>query len=90
VSEIRTRSDESAAMAAQVLGRTLSARLRSIPSDQRGFVVERAARRAGIELLLTDPTGNVLVDAMLRTPATPWVRDLLVRGEGTTNTQLGR
>jgi len=90
VGEIRARSDASAAMTAQVLGRTLSARLRSIPSDQRGFVVERAARRAGIELLLTDPTGNVLVDTMLRTPATPWVRDLLVRGEGTTTTQLGR
>lgn len=90
VSEIRSRSDSHATMAARVLGSTLAARLQSIPSDQRPSVLERAARRAGVELLLTDAGGATLADATLRTPSQATILELLIQGEGTTTTQLGR
>jgi signal transduction histidine kinase len=90
VSEIRSRSDAHAMMAAHVLGSTLAARLQSIPTDQRPAVIERAARRAGIELLLADPGGATLADATLHAPSPSAVLELLVQEEGTTTTQLGR
>ncbi|HEY5959789.1 MAG TPA: sensor histidine kinase, partial [Polyangiaceae bacterium] len=50
VAELRARSDQNAAQAARVLGETIAARLRALPSSERSVVIERAARRAGVEL----------------------------------------
>jgi signal transduction histidine kinase len=90
VAELRSRSDANATQAAQVLGETLAARLRAIPSAERGIVLERAARRAGVELLLVDSRGTPVADATIRTPSRTSIVELLVRGQGTATTQLGR
>lgn len=90
IAELRARSDSNATHAARVLGETLAARLRALPTPERGVVLERAARRAGVEFLLADSRGNPIVDATLRTPSKASVVELLVRGQGTATTQLGR
>ena len=90
VNELRRRSDAHAMQAAEILGLTLTERLRAVSTDQRSLVLERAARRAGVELLLADPSGNVVVDATLRTPSRSTILDLLCTASGTTHTQLGR
>ena len=90
VTELRSRSDANATLTARVLGETLAARLRALPSAERGIVLERAARRAGVELLLADSRGTPIVDATIRTPSRSSVVELLVRGQGTATTQLGR
>jgi signal transduction histidine kinase len=90
VSELRSRSDENATQAARVLGETIAARLRALPSADRGVVLERAARRAGVELMLVDPRGMPVVDATTSTPSRSSIVELLIREQGTATTQLGR
>lgn len=90
VSELRARSDLNAAQAARVLGETIAARLRALPSAERGVVIERAARRAGVELMLVDPRGTPVVDATTSTPIRSAIMSLLIREQGTAITQLGR
>lgn len=90
VAELRARSDQNASHAARVLGETIAARLRALPSAERGVVLERAARRAGVELLLVDPRGLPIVDATTSTPSRASIVELLVREQGTATTQLGR
>ena len=90
VNELRARNDSNATHAARVLGETLAARLRAVGSAERGIVLERAARRAGVELLLVDSRGTAVVDATVRTPSRSSIIELLVRGQGTATTQLGR
>lgn len=90
VAELRARSDQNANLSASVLGETLAARLRAIPSTERGVVLERAARRAGVELLLVDSRGTPIVDSTIRTPSRSSIVELLVRGRGLATTQLGR
>jgi signal transduction histidine kinase len=90
VAELRSRSDANATHAAQVLGATLAARLRALPAAERGIVLERAARRAGVEFLLVDSRGTPVADATIRTPSRSSIVELLVRGQGTATTQLGR
>ncbi len=90
VSELRSRSDRGALLEAEALVTALVARLRSVPADQRSVVLERAARRAGVELLLVEADGRVVIDASLRAPPAELIRNVLVTGRGTTTTQLGR
>jgi signal transduction histidine kinase len=90
VAELRTRSDENATLAAHVLGETIAARLRALPSAERAVVLERAARRAGVEFLLVDARGMPIVDATTTTPSRSSILDLLVREQGAATTQSGR
>jgi signal transduction histidine kinase len=90
VAELRARNDQNAAQAARVLGETIAARLRALPSAERGVVIERAARRAGVELMLVDARGMPLVDASASTPTRASILSLLVREQGIAMTQLGR
>ncbi len=88
--ELRHRTEADAALQASLLAHTLAERLKTLPSELRPVVLERAARRAGAELLLASPDGETISDAMLRTPGPANVRRLLVTEQGTTTTQLGR
>ncbi|MGE5786620.1 MAG: sensor histidine kinase [Myxococcales bacterium] len=90
VTELRKRSDHNAALAARVIGATVAARLRASPSSDRGHVLERAARRAGVELILVDARGTPILDATTSTPSRSSILDLLVREQGTATTSLGR
>jgi signal transduction histidine kinase len=90
VTELRTRNDANATHAARVLGETIATRIRALPTAERGVVLERAARRAGVELLLVDSRGTAVVDATVRTPSRISILELLIRGQGTATTQLGR
>ena len=87
---LSNHSDDYSLHEARALGAILAERLRVIPSEQRGFVIERAARRAGVELLLVDTYGAILVDSSLRPPLQSEIVSMLVAENGITNTQLGR
>lgn len=83
-------SDEYSLHQARALGVLLAERVRVLPFDQRSVVIERAARRAGVEILMVDTYGSILVDATLRPPARSEIIAMLVNEIGFTNTQLGR
>ncbi|HEY1534761.1 MAG TPA: HAMP domain-containing sensor histidine kinase, partial [Polyangiaceae bacterium] len=87
---LRTQSDDAAALRSKLLSLTLAARLRSTSEEDRGAVLERAARRSGAELLLVSAAGSVIVDGTQGAPPKARILQLLVAGEGETTTQLGR
>lgn len=87
---LSNHSDEYSLLEARALGALLAERLRAIPSEQRSIVIERAARRAGVEILLVDTYGAILVDSTLRPPSQREIVRMLVSETGMTNTQLGR
>ena len=89
-STLSNHSDDQSLREARVLGVMLAERLRVIPSELRGIVIERAARRAGVELLLVDTYGAILVNSTLRPPAKTEIVSMLIVENGITNTQLGR
>lgn len=88
--ELGIQSDAAAALRAKILATTMSARLRATPEEDRGSLVERAARRSGAELLLVQQSGAVVVDATQGAPSAAQVVRLLVDSEGETLTKLGR
>jgi signal transduction histidine kinase len=88
--ELGRQSDEAAALRARLLALTMAERLRATPEEDRGALIERAARRSGAELLLVEQDGGVLVDATQGAQTKPKIVDLLVHGDGETSTQLGR
>lgn len=89
-STLTNHSDEYSLQQARALCAILAERLRVTPSEQRAVIIERAARRAGVELLLVDTYGAILVDSTLQPPSREQIATMLVDETGTTNTQLGR
>lgn len=87
---LRAQSDEAAALRSRLLARTLAERLRATSRDYHQRVVERAARRSGAELLLVGQDGSVQADGMLAPLPRGRIVELLVKGSGETDTQLGR
>ncbi len=90
VSDMKRQSDHAAELHAQLLAQTLAERLRATAPEDLAFVVERAARRSGAELLLVGEDGTPKADAMLAPLPRDRVVELLVHGQGETKTQLGR
>jgi len=89
-SSLSSHSDANAQEQARALSAILAERLRVIPLEQRAVVIERAARRAGVELLLVDTYGSILVDGTIRPPSREQIAFMLVNETGETVTQLGR
>jgi len=89
-SRLRAQSDDAAALRCRLLSLTLAERLRRTSEEDRGVVLERAARRSGAELLLVSATGQVVVDATQGAPPNARLLELMVLGEGETTTELGR
>ncbi len=90
VRDIERQSDQASELRARLLAQTLAERLRVADRGDHSFIVERAARRSGAELILVAEDGTVKADAMLAPLSRERVVELLVRGQGTTETQLGR
>ena len=86
---LRAHTIEAAELRAEVLARTIAARLRATSAQDRRTVVERAARRSGAELLMVESDGTVLVDAMLKEPTTKHALQMLVNTRGNVSTALG-
>ncbi|HEX2672273.1 MAG TPA: hypothetical protein VHM25_15440, partial [Polyangiaceae bacterium] len=87
---LRAQSDDAAELRCRLLALTLAERLRRTSEEDRGIVLERAARRSGAELLLVSAAGNVVVDATQGAPTKVRLLELMVSGEGETTTELGR
>ncbi len=87
---LRTQSDDAAGLRAKLLSLTLAERLRSTSEEDRGTVLDRAARRSGAELLLVSAAGSVIFDGTQGAPPKEKILELLVSGEGESTTQLGR
>ena len=87
---LRTQSDDAAALRSRLLALTLAERLARTSEEDRGVVLERAARRSGAELLLVSAAGEVLIDATQGAPIKSRILELLVAGDGETTTELGR
>ncbi len=87
---LRSHGDEAIALRSELLGLTLAARLRATAAPDRPAVVEKAARRAGAELLLVDQRGRVVVDGSLGPPPKRALLDLLIAGAGEATTRIGR
>ena len=89
-STLSRHSDENSQQQARALSAILAERIRVIPLEQRAVVIERAARRAGVELLLVDTYGSILVDGTIRPPSREQIVSMLVAEVGNAATQLGR
>jgi len=89
-SDLRSQSDEAAALRSQALSLALAERLRASPAPHRPAMVERAARRSGAEVLLVGTRGEIAVDATLAPPTQNQIAGLLQQGQGQATTRLGR
>jgi signal transduction histidine kinase len=90
VARLKSQSDEAAALRSKVLSATLAERVRATALEDRASVVDRAARRSGAEVLLTDLEGHVVVDGTLGAPPRAEISELLVQEAGEWVTRLGR
>ena len=90
VADLRSQSDDAAALRALLLTRALGARLQATPTYERHAVLERAARRSGAELLLVKADGRLVADATLGAPSRDKIVNLLVEERGETVTRVGR
>lgn len=90
VDQIGQQSDDSAALRSRLLAQTLAERLSTARPKERETIVERAAIRSGAEVLLVSDAGEVVADGSINPPPAPGVAQLLVVGDGETQTALGR
>ena len=90
IAQLRSQSDDAAAMRAKIVSHTLSARLRATQAEDRAAVVDRAARRSGAEILLVRQDASIIVDSSLGAPPHETLHDILVEVEGEAQTELGR
>lgn len=90
LTHLRATSDDVAEDRAQVLAATLAARIRACDGVDHPFVVRRAARRSGAEVLIAGPDGEVEVDGTFGAPSRSETLDILFRGEGEVETRIGR
>ena len=65
---LSAQSDEAVALRCEVLAKGLAERLRATSTQERGNLIERAARASGAELLLVRQNAEVLVDETLALP----------------------
>jgi signal transduction histidine kinase len=90
ITQLARVGDDASALRAEALAATLAARLRGVSAEERAEIVGRVARRNGIEILLVDADGQILVDESFGAPSKAEVARLLGEGKGETNTALGR
>jgi signal transduction histidine kinase len=90
VEQLGQQSDSAAALRAKLLAKTLAERVAETGVSERSALIDRAATHSGAELLLVDARGGILVDGSVKAPPAPGVRQLLIVGEGETQTALGR
>ena len=90
LAHLRTISDRVAVERASVLSATLAARLRATGSEDHAFVVRRAARRSGAEVLLAAHDGTTVADGTFGLPSPSAVTELLISERGVTHTRIGR
>ena len=83
-------SDDQARARAELMGRTLSARLSALPPELRLEAMQLAARRSAAECVSVDPAGQVLRDATLGTPDPPALQKIVKDKQGEAFTRLGR
>ncbi len=90
VTQLGRIGDDESRLRADALAATLAAKLRAASVEERGEIVGRAARRGGIEILLVDHAGSILVDETFGPINKPEVQRMLAAGKGETRTALGR
>jgi signal transduction histidine kinase len=90
VRELRLQSDQRAALRAELLARTLAERLSGTNAEQQDQIIERASIRSGAEILLVTAHGSIIIDGSVNPPSEPGLAQLLVVGEGETQTAMGR
>ncbi|AKT43357.1 sensor histidine kinase [Chondromyces crocatus] len=88
--QLKKTSDQASALRAEVLAATLAARLRSTPLEEQAELVGRAARRSASEILVTDQTGQVLINETFGSPPREELLRMLTAGKGESTTALGR
>lgn len=90
VFHIRESSDGAVAQRSQLLATTLAERLSASGREDRAKIIDRAARRSGAELLLTQQDGTIEIDRSLKAPSSERIVQLLQAGKGEMETSLGR
>lgn len=90
VADLRRASDEAASLRAFALSNALAARLRVTGSEDWSEIVQRAGRRSGIDVLLIDQDGDVVVDGSLSALPKGDLLRCLIAGQGEMETSLGR
>lgn len=90
VVDLRRESDQAADLRAEALASTLAARLRVTGSEDWSEIVQRTARRSGLDVLLIDQNGRAIVDGSLGDFSRRELLDCLVAGQGEIETPFGR
>ncbi|WP_394826257.1 sensor histidine kinase [Pendulispora albinea] len=83
-------SDDLAAERAELLAKTLGARLPWLTHSGRMEAIQLAARRTQAEILIVETEGGILCDASLGPPPAPMIRKFITAKRGEATTSLGR
>lgn len=83
-------TDDAATLRADAIATTLASRMRGLTVEEQAEVVVRAVRGRGMEALVVQQNGQILVDESYSPPSKTEVLRLLQAGGGETRTALGR
>ena len=90
IKQLGRLTDDAAALRADAIAATLASRMRVATAEERVEIAFRAARGRGFELLVVEPSGQILVDESYVAPTKTEVQRLVRAGSGETRTALGR
>jgi signal transduction histidine kinase len=90
VSQLAQQSDREASLRSRLLALSLVERLGATPLAEHPELIERAAMRAGAELLVVDDNGVIVADGSVVPPSPVGIVQLLRVGQGETLTSQGR
>lgn len=88
--DLRKESDQAADLRANALASALAARLRVTGSEDWSEIVQRTARRSGLDILLIDQDGRAIADGSLGDFSRRELLRSLVAGQGEIETPFGR
>lgn len=86
---LRRASDDEAIARASLLASALAARVRPVAAEDREVVIEALARRAAVDLILSNQQGQLLAETV-RGPLDGSIRELLVTRRGFIGLPTGR
>lgn len=90
IRQLARLTDDAAALRANAIVATLSVRLRGLSIEEQAEFAARAVRGSGMELLVVEQSGQILVDESYGAPSKTEVQRLLQAGSGQTRMALGR
>lgn len=90
IRQLARLTDDAAALRANAIVATLAVRLHGMSVEDQAEIAARAVRGSGMELLVVEQGGQILVDESYGAPSKAEIQRLLQAGGGETRMALGR